>query len=455
MYALWKNYDLRNILNKKNVLSYVWRWSMREILNIINQLSNTNSRTEKENILRINSNNQLLKDILKFTYDPFIVSGLSKKKINKNTKVQYTIELNTIEEAMRYIQENNTGRDIDIANLHHFINKHDSDVQKFLKQVFTKDLKIGCDAKTINKVYGKGFIPEFNVMLAEKYVDHEDKVVGDFIITEKLDGIRCVLIKENGIIKMFSRQGQPLEGLVEIEKEAQLLPDNMVFDGELILINPKNLNSADLYRETVKVVRKDGIKHNIIFHVFDMLSIDEFKNGISYVPCIQRKNAVHDYIDGKYQYIKEVPMLHVDNDKEVIWLMLNDIVSKGKEGLMLNLADAPYECKRTKNILKIKKFADADVRVVDIIEGTGQNKGKLGAITIQFLHNGKLYECNCGSGFSQEERELYWNKPELVLGKICTIGYFEVTKNQQGSYGLRFPTWKGIIRDDKDEISMY
>jgi len=184
---------------------------MREILNIINQLSNTSSRTEKENILRINSNNQLLKDILKFTYDPFIVSGLSKKKINKNTKIQYTIELNTIEEVMRYIQENNTGRDIDIANLHHFINKHDSDVQKFLKQVFTKDLKIGCDAKTINKVYGKGFIPEFNVMLAEKYVDHEDKVVGDFIITEKLDGIRCVLIKENGIIKMFSRQGQPLE----------------------------------------------------------------------------------------------------------------------------------------------------------------------------------------------------------------------------------------------------
>lgn len=49
---------------------------------------------------------------------------------------------------------------------------------------------------------------------------------------------------------------------------------------------------------------------------------------------------------------------------------------------------------------------------------------------------------------------LYFDKPELIMNKIVTIGYFEVSTNQQGGVGLRFPTWKGIIRNDKNEISM-
>ena len=44
----------------------------------------------------------------------------------------------------------------------------------------------------------------------------------------------------------------------------------------------------------------------------------------------------------------------------------------------------------------------------------------------------------------------------LVLNKIVTIGYFEVSQNSKTKeYSLRFPTWKGIIRNDKTEISMY
>ena len=72
----------------------------------------------------------------------------------------------------------------------------------------------------------------------------------------------------------------------------------------------------------------------------------------------------------------------------------------------------------------------------------------------EFLHEGNTYQCNCGSGFSDEERVKYFNNPELLIGKIVTIGYFEISKNEQNTYGFRFPTWKGIIRDDKTEISM-
>ena len=99
---------------------------------------------------------------------------------------------------------------------------------------------------------------------------------------------------------------------------------------------------------------------------------------------------------------------------------------------------------------------EADVRVLNVLEGTGKNVDKLGSITIQFEYQGQLYECNCGSGFSDEERDLYWKNPKLLINKIVTVGYFEVSKNQQDeSYGLRFPTWESIIRNDKNEISMH
>ena len=136
--------------------------------------------------------------------------------------------------------------------------------------------------------------------------------------------------------------------------------------------------------------------------------------------------------------------------------LLDEAIANDEEGVMVNLSDAPYECKRTSNILKVKKFQDADLKVLDIIEGTGKNVGKLGAITVQFEVGGKLYTCDCGSGFSDDERSLYYNNKELLLDKIVTIGYFEISQNSKTKeYSLRFPTWKGIIRHDKTEISMY
>lgn len=317
----------------------------------------------------------------------------------------------------------------------------------------TKSLKIGITAKTINKIH-KNFIPEFNVMLAEKYYENINRVNGKFIITTKLDGNRMVLVKENGTTRLFSRQGQSIEDLIDIIKDGEKLKDNMVYDGEVLLKNDKNLDSKQLFQETQKIIRKKDVnKTNLIF---DMMSLDEFKQGKSINDTLTRKNQLHNLLcDLKTEWIKEVPMLYIGEDKNKIDELLNKAIQNGEEGIMINLADSKYQCKRTKDLLKVKKFNDCNVRVIDIIEGTGKNARKLGAITVQFKLDGKLYKINVGSGFSDNERITYFNNPHLLIGKIVTIGYFEITKNQKNEYGMRFPTWKGIIRDDKDEISMY
>jgi len=293
-------------------------------------------------------------------------------------------------------------------------------------------------------------------MLAQKYFDHSNYVNGkEYIVTEKLDGLRCVLIKENGSISIFSRQGQQFEGLVDIETEAAKLDDNMVYDGELILRNDNNLKSKDLYRATMKVARKDGIKENLILNMFDVLPLPEFQKGISKLGCADRKQQLHQQLaDRDFEWIKEVPVLYTGNDISQINIWLDRMIEQDKEGVMVNLADGKYQCKRTKEILKVKKMQTADVLVLDVVEGEGENKGKLGAAVIEFEHEGKNYQCKVGSGFSKEERVAFWNNPELIKGKIVEISYFEISTNQNDdSYSLRFPVFKHL-RNDKTEISM-
>ena len=118
---------------------------------------------------------------------------------------------------------------------------------------------------------------------------------------------------------------------------------------------------------------------------------------------------------------------------------------------MLNLCDAPYEAKRVKTQLKVKAMDEIDLRVLGIFEGEGNFKHTLGGITVAFEHEGENYTVGVGSGFSKEERELFWEHPELIVRKIARIQYFEVSKNTDGGYSLRFPVFKGVC--DKNEES--
>ena len=109
---------------------------------------------------------------------------------------------------------------------------------------------------------------------------------------------------------------------------------------------------------------------------------------------------------------------------------------------------------KPKQLLKVKKFNEGDVLVTDILEGEGRLEGTLGKVEVQFKYKGDIYTNNIGSGFSDEEREYYWEHKDELIGKVVTIKYFEITKNEQGGFGFRFPTWKGreYIRFDKKGI---
>lgn len=444
---------------------------MNNVFKIFNQLQSTSKKNEKITILKVNESNNLFTDTLKWLLNPFVITGISTKKLNKSVKYA-TTPIQTWRDMMMYLETNNTGRDTDIAIAQGFISLQPEEYKEYYRQLVTKSLKLGIDAKIVNSVYGNGFVPLFEIQLANKYFEKPEKVTGRFTLTEKLDGFRLATVIHNGEIKFYSRQGQLIEGLVEIEEDMKRLfttcrISDAFFDGELVDMECENISSDENYKRVTKTARTKGEKRGLKYNIFDILTYDEFvkqkckaeyrarRYVLDYIDeCIKEMNRLVTTALPYITHIKILPVLYHGADKSMIMEFLNKARENHKEGVMINLDDGMYEFKRTNNLLKVKVMQDADLKIVDVYEGTGKNGGKLGGIIIEFIHNDSLYRCECGSGFSDDERIEYWSNPNKILDKIATIQYFEISKNDNGSYGLRFPVWTHRIRDDKTEISM-
>ena len=102
-----------------------------------------------------------------------------------------------------------------------------------------------------------------------------------------------------------------------------------------------------------------------------------------------------------------------------------------------------YECKRSTSWLKSKPVIEVSLEVINYEEGTGRNKGKLGAVIAQGEDNGKFFKLNIGSGFTDQQREEFWINREDLIGKIIEIKADSISKSQDNdNWSLRFPRFK-------------
>lgn len=422
-----------------------------KVVEIINDLRGTTKSTEKTAILKENKDNELLQKVLFYTLDSFKKYKISEKTFETYGCLQSSYS--DIFTLLDVLSANNINDNLKNEAVG-FVNSADEKLQDLFKCMLIKDLRIGIAEKGINKVF-KDLIPTFSCMLSESIFKNNNmqRVQGkEFIITQKLDGNRILAIKQNDKVEFYTRQGKPLEGLVELEEDFKSFPNNMVLDGEILLENKNNLNSDELFRETMKECRKKGTKHGLYFNAFDLVTLEGFGKGIDTTPCAQRKENLHNLIEtNNFTHIVEVPILYKGRDLDKIDEYLQLAISKGQEGCMVNLCEAPYEGKRVKTQLKVKAMNEIDLRVVGVFEGEGEFKGTLGGVKIVLTHEGKQYDVAIGSGFSKKEREIFWEDSSLIIGKIIRVQYFEISQNQCGGYSLRFPVFKGIC--DKNEES--
>jgi len=122
------------------------------------------------------------------------------------------------------------------------------------------------------------------------------------------------------------------------------------------------------------------------------------------------------------------------------FLQINqEAIDGGYEGIMVKNPLGIYECKRTINWLKLKPFIEVSLEVTDVEEGTGRNQGRLGALVCSGQDNGRDITVNCGSGFTDNDRGVFWANRDKLVGQVVEVRADAVTQNQDGTYSLRFP----------------
>jgi DNA ligase-1 len=230
----------------------------------------------------------------------------------------------------------------------------------------------------------------------------------------------------------------------QLEKTKDVLDTDMVLDGEVM-----SSSFQDLMKQ---VHRKTNVQSNdAVFHVFDMLSLEDFLKGGASVPQYVRSNLTKSFIEENQEKLPNVQCLSwedVDLDTEEGQTRFKDInkqaIDGGYEGIMIKDPDAGYECKRSHAWLKLKPFIEVTLEVVDVEEGTGRNEGRLGAFICEGVDDERSIGVNCGSGFTDSDRDNFWDNRTEILGRQVEVRADAITKNQDGSYSLRFPRFKGF-----------
>lgn len=436
-----------------------------EQLLYIQKISGFNSKKKYiESLVKNGEFDEGLEYTLRFLLDTNIVSGLSSKKLKK--KVAGDFDLDFIE-TLKWLEENNTGSDRDIAVARCFINKH-PEYSTVLEEIFAKKFKLGLTPKTMNKII-PNFIYHVEFMKAKNYMDRYELGKFDFqkeyVISEKLDGIRCVVIKKSDTdIKAYSRQGKEIKGLVEI---IEAFKDECftvgAYDGELL--STGDFETDELrFQNTCSIVNsKSDTKVGLEFVMFDNIEITGFYDGFSVAPYSLRFSNLFDKVK-KYEESGGKCLTDTTHKEyfcigEISHDLLMELVEQcdkdGKEGVMINDLSAPYKAGRVDGILKLKKNLVADVRVIGFEAGEGKHLGRLGALIVEFDYKGISNVCNIGTGFSDEEREDIWNNQDYYLGKIVEVKYQKITKaKDKDAYALGFASYNHRIREDKNETNI-
>jgi DNA ligase-1 len=218
----------------------------------------------------------------------------------------------------------------------------------------------------------------------------------------------------------------------------------MVLDGEVM-----SSSFQDLMKQ---VHRKSDVQSkDAVLNLFDMVTLEEFELGKSDTNQENRSEQVYKWHKVNKDALPSVAVVGhelVDLDTPEGQKRYKEInaqaIAGGYEGIMLKDPEAGYECKRSVAWLKLKPFIEVSLAVVAVEEGTGKNVGKLGALVCEGEDDGKRIRVNVGSGFTDSDRDNFWSSRDSLSGNIVEVRADAVTQNQDGTYSLRFPRFKGF-----------
>jgi bifunctional non-homologous end joining protein LigD len=274
-----------------------------------------------------------------------------------------------------------------------------------------------------------------------------------WIFERKLDGIRCIAIRDQSGVSLMSRTARRMnDQFPEIAEALEREPSrDFIADGEIVAFR----NGVTSFE---RLQQRHRQRVPVFLYVFDLPRHEG--EDLRPLPLRERKSRLRHALHFK-EPIRFNPHRNGEHGEE----LYREACRKGLEGVIAKRADSPYTGSRSRDWLKLKCHAEQEL----VIGGFTAPKGsrtEFGALLVGYNENGALrYAGKVGTGFDQTTlrelgarlRELEqdespfapfkpmppgtrWVRPELV----GQVGFAEWTRDGR----LRHPRYLGL-RDDK------
>jgi DNA ligase-1 len=423
-----------------------------EVLLKIESSTGEGSQKTKQDLIKQNSN-EILNYFLKVALNPFLTTKLHKLEVIENSP--YLVDYDTFEkfqDLTSRLFNAPAANDKFREEAFELVNCIDLpfEYRKMLGKILTKRLNIGIGAKLINKAFPVELIPDPSLMLAQ---DDEDEIKkwANIICEEKYDGVRIVAFISGKEVKFFTRAFNeiPSHYLEKISNECLLLIESSglkgewFFDGELTDLNRKTVSGK--VTQMLKGKPMDSIGDGFIFNVFDLEDAETLKTGKGVIPFDVRRSSLEAVFKTNKTSSVTLADSFLTKEKEDVYAYYKKIVDAGGEGVILKNPDHVYECKRSKNWIKLKEVNECDLVIKGWYPGEGKREGLIGGFICEDLYG--TIKVNVGSGFTDADLKDLSQDPDSHIGKVCAVQYNVIISDKNGKWSLFLPRFVDIRHD--------
>lgn len=428
------------------------------ILSILGELSSVSGRNAKLDILKREVGNKNLKEFFRLALEPLITFGIKKipEYEPNHNPIGDNLDWGMDQLEKSFSTRAITGNDA-ISHLSYVLENVTADNAEVLTRIIEKDPKCGVAESTVNAVW-KNLILEFPVM---KAMPHDEKTIQNINFPAysqlKLDGARVQIVVERGVVTAYSSSGRVIEMHNQFDWLSTLSVEDVVFDGELLVTEEtgqfmERKKGNGIVNRAVKGTLPVAQAKQLHFVVFDVIDVAGWKAGKRDVGYDARFKTLVAFADRFRHNVSIVQTKMVASEREAM-IHFNELYKAGLEGTILKDAKGIWENKRSKYQIKLKGILTCDLRVVGVEEGTGKNKGKIGALVCESSDG--LLQVNVGTGLTDQDRA---EDPKFFLDKIVEVQYNEriVNKNEGSKWSLFLPRFVQV-RIDKtvaDSLSL-
>lgn len=429
---------------------------------ILMELKDTMSINRKREILYKNKNNQHLKDYFKYCLDSMMQYGIKNMPELKLPDGDTLNWSKIISSANRMLK--------DKKNKKEFLSEVESTYNKkeyiILTNIFKKDPDCGVSVALVNDTWKDLIFQGVKLCKAVSYSDKNLSYIKYPAIAQtKADGARCLLFKKSWLsglqnyeVSLCSSSGKPFYHLEHLGSAVCEFPNNIVLDGELVVLDE---NGKIMPRKTGNGILNKSIKNTITkeeaervrFIVWDMISVDEYDNGISKVPYKTRLEALRKHCN---ESIRLIDTTIVQNKNEAHKEFVRQL-ELGEEGIILKNSNSFWEGKRIKEHVKYKADLQCTLEVIGWAYGGKGTKyeNMLGSLTC--ASSDRKIIVNVGSGLSDSYRKEFMDFPDSEkTGFFVEIEYNALIQDEtdKSRFSLFLPRLVDF-RLDKTEADSY